>query len=175
MTQLTRFRAEIDDFLAHHHQSPLDMEQRQAFKGLDYYPENPDLRFEVTVERFGEDEPLIEMQTSTGDVRPYQRWGRIEFTIEGETAALTIYSDPYHGDFFLPFKDATNGRETYGAGRYLDNHRPGLRHLQGDEFEIDFNYAYNPYCAYNENYSCPLPPAENWLKVPIRAGEKKFE
>ncbi len=86
-----------------------------------------------------------------------------------------IYSDPQGGGFFLPFKDATSGRETYGAGRYLDSHRPGLQQLEGGRFEIDFNYAYNPYCAYNENYRCPLPPAENWLKVPIHAGEKNFK
>jgi len=71
-------------------------------------------------------------------------------------------------DLFIIFKDATSGKETYGAGRYLDLDR------HGDEIVIDFNYAYNPYCAYNPDWSCPLPPAENWLKVPIRAGEKNF-
>ena len=169
-----QFRHQKDQYMKLSPQSPIPPEQRKDFDGLQYFDYNESLALHQDVTEFVEKDE-IEMQTSTGDVRPYQRWGRIEFTIEGETAALTIYSDPYHGDFFLPFKDATNGRETYGAGRYLDNHRPGLRHLQGDEFEIDFNYAYNPYCAYNENYSCPLPPAENWLKVPIRAGEKKFE
>ncbi|MCI0396478.1 MAG: DUF1684 domain-containing protein, partial [Chloroflexi bacterium] len=74
-----------------------------------------------------------------------------------------------------PFRDTTNGQETYGAGRYLDSHRPGLNQLGPDRFEVDFNYSYNPYCAYSEYYSCPLPPRENWLKVPIRAGEKNYE
>lgn len=175
MSQLTRFRAEIDDFFAHHPQSPLDWEQQQDFTGLDYYDENEGLRLEVEVERFGDDEPLIEMQTTTGDTRHFRRWGRFTFAVHGEEAALTIYSDPYAEDFFLPFKDSTNGRETYGAGRYLDNHRPGLRQIEGNHFEVDFNYAYNPYCAYDESFSCPLPPAENWAKVPIRAGEKDFE
>ena len=173
MTQLSRFRAEIDDFFAHHPQSPLGWEKQQDYSGLNYYDENENLRLEVDVERFGDDEPLIEMQTTTGDTRHFRRWGRFSFVVHDEEAQLTIYSDP-QGSFFLPFKDATNGRETYGAGRYLDDHRPGLHHLEGNRFEIDFNYAYNPYCAYDESYSCPLPPRENWVKVPIRAGEKDF-
>ncbi|MFW6183402.1 MAG: DUF1684 domain-containing protein [Chloroflexota bacterium] len=175
MSQLSRFRAEVDDFMEFHPQSPLTDEQREAFQGLHYYDEKPEYVQEVAVERFDEDEPPIEMQTSTGDTQHYRRWGRFAFEVDGEEGSLVIYSDPHAGDFFLPFKDASNGRETYGAGRYLDSHRPGLEPLDDDRFEIDFNYAYNPYCAYNEHYSCPLPPAENWLKVPIRAGEKKFE
>jgi uncharacterized protein (DUF1684 family) len=75
----------------------------------------------------------------------------------------------------MPFKDLTNGKETYGAGRYMDNHRPGMQQLAGNFFEIDFNYAYNPYCAYSPAFSCPLPPRENWLAVPIRAGEKNYQ
>ncbi|MDX1687515.1 MAG: DUF1684 domain-containing protein [Candidatus Promineifilaceae bacterium] len=175
MSELTRFRAEVDDFMAYHPQSPLTEEQQEAFQGLNYYDENPDLVFEVEVERFSEEEPLIEMDTSTGDSQHFRRWGRFLFEIDGEETSLTIYSDPQAGDFFLPFKDATSGRETYGAGRYLDSHRPGLRRLAEGRFEIDFNYAYNPYCAYNENYRCPLPPAENWLEVPIHAGEKSYK
>lgn len=175
MSELSRFRAEIDDFMAYHPQSPLTEEQQEAFQGLNYYDENPDLVLEVDVERFSEDEPLIEMETSTGDTQHFRRWGRFSFTVDGEEAGLVIYSDPHAGSFFLPFKDATSGRETYGAGRYLDSHRPGLQRLEDARFEIDFNYAYNPYCAYNENYRCPLPPAENWLKVPIHAGEKNYK
>jgi uncharacterized protein len=172
--ELAHFRAEIDEMLEMHPQSPLSYEQQQQFEGLDYYEPDPAFRFAGEVKRFGDDEPLIEMQTSTGDTRHYRRWGRFAFEVEGEQTSVTIYQDPMHGDFFLPFKDATNGAETYGAGRYLDNHRPGLRQLSGDRLEIDFNYAYNPYCAYNEDYSCPLPPRENWLQVGIRAGEKAF-
>jgi uncharacterized protein (DUF1684 family) len=115
------------------------------------------------------------METNTGDRRHYRRWGRLSFEVDGRPAALTIYSDPYDEDYFLPFRDATNGDETYGAGRYLDNHRPGVERTGENTFIIDFNYAYNPYCAYSERYSCPLPPRENWLDVPIRAGEKKYK
>lgn len=174
MSALSRFRAEVDDFMEYHTQSPLTDEQGEHFSGLDHYDEDSDYHLELEVDRFPKDDPIFEMQTSTGDTQRYRRWGRVTFEVEGQEASLVIYTDPYAGDLFLPFKDATNGRETYGAGRYLDSHRPGLRKLGDSRVELDFNYAYNPYCAYNEAYSCPLPPAENWLKAPIRAGEKKF-
>ena len=173
MSSLMKFRQQIDEFMGHHPQSPLNDEQQAQFKGLNYYPETEDLIIQGEVERFPYNEPAIDMETSTGDVRPYRRWGRFAFTVDGQEAALTIYSDG-HG-LFLPFKDATNGSETYGAGRYLDTHRPGLEQISDTEIRVDFNFAYNPYCAYSPAYSCPLPPAENWAKVPIRAGEKDFE
>lgn len=173
MDTLTHFRQQIDAFMAQHPQSPLDPMQQADFTGLSYYDPDPAFIFEAEVTLFPADEPVVEMETSTGDVRPYRRWGRFTFTVEGQAAGLTIYSDG-HG-FFLPFKDATNGRETYGAGRYLDDERPGLEQVSHNKIRVDFNFAYNPYCAYQMNYSCPLPPAENWLKVPIRAGEKDFK
>jgi uncharacterized protein (DUF1684 family) len=175
MNQLEDFRQQIDEFMGHHPQSPLGHEERHDFKGLAYYDENEDLILDVMVERYSEDEPIVTMQTSTGDTQQYRRWGHFSFEVEGKEATLTIYSDPHGHEFFMPFRDATNGAETYGAGRYMDNHRPGMQKFGTNRFEIDLNYAYNPYCAYNENYSCPLPPRENWLKVPIRAGEKNFK
>jgi uncharacterized protein (DUF1684 family) len=175
MNELTQFRVEVDDFMQFHPQSPLDDAQREAFEGLKYFHENEDLILEVEVERFPGDEPLMEMTTNTGEQRRYRRWGRITFPVDGEEAALTIYSDPDGEELFLPFRDTTSGPESYGAGRYMDNHRPGLRLLPDGMLEVDFNYAYNPYCAYQSGYSCPLPPAENWLTVPIRAGEKKYK
>ncbi|MAT95571.1 MAG: hypothetical protein CL608_00265 [Anaerolineaceae bacterium] len=174
MDELTHFRNEIDQFMEFHPQSPLDETQRENFDGLAYFEPNTALDLIVPVEQFASTEPMIEMETSTGDVRPYRRWGRITFEVNGEPASLTIYSDIYGQEFFLPFRDATSGKETYGAGRYLDNHRPGLADLGNGRFKIDFNYSYNPYCAYQSIYSCPLPPRENWLTVPIRAGEKNF-
>ncbi len=172
---LADFRGQVDDFMQHHPQSPLGWQQKQDFTGIDYYPENEDLVLDVEIERFTEDEPLIEMTTNTGDIRPYRRWGKFSFKVDGEEATLVIYSDAHGHEFFIPFKDKTNGKETYGAGRYMDNHRPGMQRLAGNYFEIDFNYAYNPYCAYSPSFSCPLPPAENWLAVPIRAGEKIYK
>jgi uncharacterized protein (DUF1684 family) len=174
MNELTHFRNELDQFMGFHPQSPLDEAQRENFDGLAYFEANDALNLVVPVKRFAATEPMIEMETSTGDVRPYRRWGRISFVVDGEPASLTIYSDVYGQEFFLPFRDATSGQETYGAGRYLDNSRPGLVDLGDGRFKIDFNYSYNPYCAYSPYFSCPLPPRENWLNVPIRAGEKDF-
>ena len=110
------------------------------------------------------------MQTSTGDVASYLRWARIHFEVDHETAELTVYRDAQSGAFFLPFQDANAGGETYGAGRYLE-----VEELEDGRLHVDFNYAYNPYCAYNERWSCPIPPAENRLTVAIRAGEKTFD
>jgi uncharacterized protein (DUF1684 family) len=168
MSELSDFRQEKDVFYASDPQSPLTPEQQSNFKGLSYFPKNPALRLETDVERFTEKEE-IDMQTSTGSVQTFYRYGRFHFSVDGQDAELTVYSGE-EGDFFLPFRDSQAGKETYGAGRYLE---PIL--LEGDRFLIDFNYAYNPYCAYNERFSCPLPPVENRLKVPIRAGEKVFE
>lgn len=175
MNDLERFRAEIDQFMKLHPQSPLEPTAQEKFTHLSYYDETPELVFEVAVERYGTNEPLITMQTSTGDTRQYRRWGHFTFDVAGQTGELTIYADNYGSDLFLPFKDSTNGDETYGAGRYMDNQRPAIERLHGDRYRIDFNYAYNPYCAYSPYFSCPLPPRENWLKLPIRAGEKDFE
>jgi uncharacterized protein (DUF1684 family) len=108
------------------------------------------------------------MQTSTGDVRDYERFGTFRFEVEGQPARLTIYRNEL--GYFLPFVDALAGSETYGAGRYLEPEE-----LPDGRFLVDFNLAYSPYCAYNENWSCPITPAENRLKVPIRAGEMVFE
>ncbi|MCS7037986.1 MAG: DUF1684 domain-containing protein [Anaerolineae bacterium] len=174
MDDLLAFRAELDEFMRWHPASPLSHEQLRHFRGLAYYDPNPDLAFVLPVERFPADEPLVLMETSTGETRPFRRWGRVRFAIAGREVALTVYSDPDGYALFLPFRDATNGSETYGAGRYLDSERPGLEVLPDGRLVLDFNYAYNPYCAYSDEYSCPLPPRENWLDVPIRAGEKAF-
>ncbi len=166
MYRLSDFRAEKDEFFKHHPQSPLTPEQRRNFTGLRYFPENEALRLEVVVEPFPERQ-FIEMQTTTGSVQTYLRYGRFKFQVEGQEAELTIYQNE-HG-FFLPFVDALAGKETYPAGRYLEPEP-----LPGNRFLVDFNLAYNPYCAYNEMWSCPITPPENRLKVPIRAGEKIF-
>lgn len=163
-SELEQFRAEKDRFFKTSRQSPLTPEQKRKFQGLSYFPENPALRLEVAVEVFPQQEK-IEVQTSTGDVRTYTRFGRITFSADGQAASLTIYQD--NGGYFLPFADSLAGTETYPAGRYLE---PEL--LEDGRFLVDFNLAYNPYCAYNEQWSCPLTPFENRLKVPIRAGEK---
>lgn len=168
MSELDDFRAEKDDFFKHHPQSPLTPEQRRDFAGLEYFPENDALRLEVKIERF-EGQSQIVMQTSTGGVQEYVHYGRFKFQVDGKDTELTIYQGD-DGYYFLPFVDSLAGKETYPAGRYLEPEP-----LPGDRFLVDFNLAYNPYCAYNEMWSCPITPAENRLKVPIRAGEKLFE
>ena len=167
MTQLEMFRVQKDEFFASQPESPLTPEQRQSFQGLNYFPENPDLRLEVRVEEFAEQDE-IQMKTTTGGVQDYIRFGKFRFQVDGDEAELTIYAS-HHG-FFLPFADSLAGTETYGAGRYLEP-----QHLGNGTFLVDFNLAYNPYCAYNEAWACPITPFENRVKVPIRAGEKIFQ
>jgi uncharacterized protein (DUF1684 family) len=168
MTALEEFRAQKDMFFKTHPQSPLTAEQQAAFQGLRSFPENPDLRLVLPLEEFVEKDSVV-MQTSTGDARAYTRYGRLRFTVDGQDVALTVYADEDSSAFFLPFVDALRGRETYGAGRYLDPEP-----LDGGQFLVDFNLAYNPYCAYNDDWSCPLTPVENWLAVPIQAGEQLY-
>jgi uncharacterized protein (DUF1684 family) len=166
MTELEAFRAEKDEFFASHSQSPLTREQRGNFRGLNYFPEDEALRLVVQVEEFSTKEEF-EMQTTTGNVQTYQRYGKFKFKVDGGEAELTLYQSQ-HG-FFLPFVDSLAGSETYPAGRYLEPEP-----LPGNHFLVDFNLAYNPYCAYNEMWSCPITPAENRLRIAIRAGEKLF-
>ena len=166
MSELDDFRKEKDEFYGRHPQSPLTPEQRRGFTGLRYFPENDALRLEVKVEVLTDEKPM-QMQTTTGDVQVYVRHGRFKFDVEGQTAELTIFRN--QNGYFLPFVDSLAGAETYPAGRYLEPEA-----LPGDRFFVDFNLAYNPYCAYNEMWSCPITPAENRLKLPIRAGEKIY-
>jgi uncharacterized protein (DUF1684 family) len=167
LSKLTEFRKQKDQYFLLDEHSPLTQEQKAEFKGLKYFPENPELLFELHIDEFPEKE-TIQMQTSTGDIQTYKRFGKIRFHIDGEKVELTIFASQ-HG-FFLPFVDSQAGNETYGAGRYLD---PYL--LPGGKLLVDFNHAYNPYCAYNDLYSCPLPPAENRLNVAMKAGEMNFK
>ncbi len=167
MSQLDAFRAAKDRFFKEHPQSPLTDEQRDSFAGLRYFPEQPALRLALPVEPFAEIS-TIELQTSTGDTRAYRRLGALRFTVEGQEASLTLFADEA-GGLFLPFADALAGQETYGAGRYLEPEPLGDGRVL-----VDFNLAYNPYCAYNDDWSCPLTPPENRLKLAIRAGERLF-
>lgn len=171
MSELEEFRADKDEFFREHPQSPLTAQQRASFAGLDYFPENEAfvVRGRLDTQGVDRDEPIV-MRTTTGGEQEYRRAGVIRFEIEGQPAQVTLYASPDMHELFLPFRDATSGKETYGAGRYLEVEPPG----GGDEVVVDFNYAYNPYCAYNPDWSCPIPPGENWLAVPIRAGERTY-
>jgi uncharacterized protein (DUF1684 family) len=166
MASLAEFRKMKNDFFAHDGQSPLTPSQKKNFKGLNYFPPNPTLALEVTVEEFPEKQS-IEMQTTTGDIQVYERYGKFKFNVDGQSAELTIYHS--NTGYFLPFVDSLARKDTYPAGRYLEPEELG-----NNRFRVDFNMAYNPYCAYNEYWSCPLTPFENHIKLPIRAGEKLF-
>lgn len=166
LSELDEYRAEKDAFFRTGDASPIPPKERASFGGLVYYPENPALIFEVTPEPFEVPETVV-MPTSDGEEREYIRWASIAFTVDGSPTSLTVYLDPESGHLFLPFQDRTSGRETYGAGRYLE-----LPEIEDGRYLLDFNYAYHPFCAYSPYYSCPIPPPENRLPYPIAAGER---
>jgi uncharacterized protein len=169
MTTLIEFREMKDAFFRASGGSPLTREQKKTFAGLHYFDENPALRFQAPLEKYPKPEP-IQMATSTGQIAPYLKYGVVRFDVGGEKQALQVYKSEEQDALFLPFADATTGNESYGAGRYLDPEEEA-----NGTITLDFNLAYNPYCAYDPiKWSCPLPPAENRLKVRIEAGEKKF-
>lgn len=154
--------------------SPIPHEARHEFAGLLYFPVDPSLRFEgLTLEPYAGDEPsAFQIPTSDGQLRPAHRAGTFTFEMDGVPRRLTAYVLDGGGDdsLFVPILDGTSGRETYGAGRYLDVEAE----LDGT-YVFDLNLAYHPYCAYAETYSCPLTPAENRLPVRIEAGERLRE
>jgi len=168
MSDIDEFRRAKDRWMSLDPQSPLTAEQRLRFGGLAYFEETSEFVFAVTPERV-EGLALVGMPTSSGETAMYEEWGRVHFEVDGQPVSLMIYRHPASDALFLPFLDATTGHESCGAGRYLEVHE-----VDGIVF-LDFNYAYSPYCAYNEGYSCPVPPPENRLTVGIRAGERNFE
>jgi uncharacterized protein (DUF1684 family) len=154
-------------------QSPIPERDRARFQGLDYFAVDPKLRFRVKLNRFPTPE-RIRMGTNTGEIRDGLRYGFFEFHAEGQDCRLLVYRMEDAGDagqayLFMPFRDATTGTETYGGGRYLD-----LPENTSGIYDLDFNRAYNPSCAYGTEFSCPVPPEENRLPIPIRAGEKVY-
>jgi uncharacterized protein len=170
MIALADFRAAKDRAFRRPMESPLTPDQLRGFGGLAYFPGNPDLVLEASLEAAADTGEEITLDTSTGDVATYRRAGVVRFAVDGQPAQVTLFASDDRDELFLPFRDATSGQESYGAGRYLEVNPPG----DDRQVVVDFNYAYNPYCAYNSGWSCPLPPVENWLKVPIRAGEKDY-
>jgi uncharacterized protein (DUF1684 family) len=172
--RLEKEREEKDKFFAVHWQSPIPPEERAKFKGLNYYPPNADYRFELELHEH-QDKKRLQIEDTGGNIRDFLRWGEFRFKIGDEEYTLQAYkSDPQEELLFIPFKDATSGKETYGAGRYIDREYKRDCTPEG-RWILDFNKAYNPWCAYSKNYVCPFVPPENWLKVAIRAGEKKLK
>jgi len=169
------FRKEQDHFFKNASNSPLEESDKFRFKGLRYYPIDLRYRFEGEIERYiiniNDPKYYAIFPTNKGPRKRYIRYGKFRFSFEGKEYSLELYKSIGGDVIFIPFYDRTNGKESYEGGRYLDAEilMPGYRIV------VDFNYAYNPSCAYNEKFVCVLPLEENRLKIEIPAGEKKFK
>ena len=167
---LEKFREGKDKNWKEDEESPLTEEQKTGLEGLQYFPPNKDLSFELPLDTNIPDvgkEVII--KTTGGDEQVYKKAGKIRFKVEGKEIETIVFEDPEVEQFqyYLIFKDSTTGKETYENGRMLQVDK------KGDKLVIDFNYAYNPYSSYNDNWDCPITPEENTLNVFIKAGEKK--
>ncbi|MHC1774399.1 MAG: DUF1684 domain-containing protein [Lentimicrobium sp.] len=156
--------------------SPLDSVNKMNFKGLNYFEVDLNWKVSARLKKYSKPD-TIKMKTTTERLPLYLVYGKANFIIEGREFALTIFRNvglmnkPGYEDYlFIPFRDESSGNESYGGGRYID-----AREIEGDSLLIDFNKAYNPYCVYNKKYSCPVPPAENFLKLAVTAGEMDFK
>lgn len=156
--------------------SPLKDKDRKHFQGLDFFKFDSTYVVKAVFKRTP-DEKSFKMKTTTDRLPEYIKYGELRFQLKGNEFKLNIYQNQglitkegYEDYLFLPFLDETNGFESYGGGRYIDARIP-----EGDTLIIDFNSAYNPYCAYNDKYSCPIVPRENYLKIRIEAGVKVFD
>jgi uncharacterized protein (DUF1684 family) len=165
---LTTARARKDDLLRSASDSPVPASARAALLPLPYYP--PDSSYRVPASLVPDPNArIVEMLTSTGKRRQVEVLGTLQFVLQGRPLKLTAFAEEGSNDrrLFVPFTDTTSGGETYGAGRYID-----LERATTGIYILDFNTAYNPYCAYNHDYDCPVPPSQNRLPVPVRAGER---
>ena len=172
--RLLGFRAAKDRLFASHPSSPVPQAERRDFRGLAYWRHAPELALRARLDLDPEAPPLDVPRSSAGPTMPFARIGWVTFTVDGELTRLAVYwLNEYAGGIFIPFRDSTSGTETYGGGRYLwDSGKGADLGSDGEELVIDFNYAYHPSCVYDPTWSCPLAPPENWLTIPIRAGER---
>ncbi|MEQ1573291.1 MAG: DUF1684 domain-containing protein [Vicinamibacterales bacterium] len=169
VANVTAERQKKDAFMREDPQSPIPVIRRDLLLPLKYYPADPSYSVPASL-KLANERPAFEMPTSTGTVRKMERVGVLEFTLQGQPMSLGAFVEEGTQEvleLFVPFADMTTGTETYPAGRYLD-----LRPTGTGFYTIDFNKAYNPYCAYNSTYECPFPPPSNRLKLAVRAGEK---
>ncbi len=163
-------REEKDRFFRESPSSPLRSKDQKTFSGLNYYPVDLRYVFSGKLERDPKGrKEYVKLPTNRGNFRTYIKEGILRFRIEGEEFALTVYRFLGRSNLFLPFRDRTNGQETYENGRYVD-----VEMLNDEKLIVDFNTAHNPFCTYNEKYTCAYAPEENTLDVAIPCGEKKF-
>ncbi len=170
---ILRFQEELNDEYRDPDESPLDKARIKSFKGLPFFPIDEEYRVLAKFEK-QENTGVYMMNTSANSMKAYDIYGTVTFVLQGKEYRLRVYQshmlrekEAYRDYLFLPFTDQTNGNGSYGGGRYID-----LRIPTGDTIEIDFNKAYNPYCAYSEGYACPIPPKENDLALEVKAGVK---
>jgi len=173
--EVQRIRKLRDAFFRSHPESPLDPEEKARFTGLKYFPY--DSRYMVMARFVQYPNPeTVSLATSKGIGQRFIKIGYFEFKIDGKTFKLQAYRSPHgsHSEgYFVLFRDSTSGNESYANARYLEVEEKSR--VEGEMFRLDFNLAYNPYCAYTDKYACPFPPAENTIEIPIRAGEKKYK
>ena len=168
LQEIAERRATIDRSFAESG-DPVPPEKRSLLLPLPYYPVDPSYNVPAML-KLSDERPVFDIPTSTGTIRRMQVVGTLEFTLQGQPMTLGAFVEDGTQrivDLFVPFADLTTGKETYPAGRYLD-----LQPTPTGLYNIDFNRAYNPYCAYNEKYECPYPPPSNRLKIEVKAGEK---
>jgi uncharacterized protein (DUF1684 family) len=170
-----RYRSQRENLFRTHSQSALDQGQKERFEGLHYFPYNSALRLSVQIDT-NVDPDVLEIQLQEDGLTRLQRFGKVNFELQGQRLQLSLFwVQGYGGGIFLPFRDATASHETYGGGRYLlDSIKGADLGLEGGRLVLDFNFAYNPSCAYNPRWHCPLAPRENWLAVALRAGELRY-
>jgi uncharacterized protein (DUF1684 family) len=167
--RLEAARAAKDRMFQESSDSPIPPGKHKELLPLSYYSVDPSFSVPAAL-KLADERPVFEMPTSTGLIRKYQYVGTLEFSYKGQPLSLGAFAEAgtkQITSLFVPFADLTTGKETYFAGRYLD-----LEPTSTGIYEIDFNQAYNPYCAYNASFDCPYPPSSNRLKVPVRAGER---
>jgi uncharacterized protein (DUF1684 family) len=168
------FRATKDRLFGEHPSSPVQPDERRDFRGLAYFRYDPDYAIRAQLEPDPDAPPLDVPRSSEGVQMPFLRIGWVRFEAGGMPSRLSVFwLNEYSGGIFIPFRDSTSGRETYGGGRYLwDSAKGADLGTIGDELILDFNFAYHPSCVYDPRWSCPLAPQENWLTGPILAGER---
>ena len=172
--RLLGFRAAKDRLFASHPSSPVPAADRRDFRGLAYWRHDPALRFSAPLEPDPNAMPPDMPRSGEGPEMAYSRIGWVSFTVDDVVQRLAVYwLNEYAGGIFIPFRDGTSGTESYAGGRYLwDSGKGADLGSDGDQLVVDFNYAHHPSCVYDPVWSCPLAPSENWLTVPIRAGER---
>jgi uncharacterized protein (DUF1684 family) len=165
--RLLRERSEHNDFLADHYSSPLPEEHRPGFRGLEYFP--PDAAWKMAGSYEPTEPRKVPVPSSAGIESSYTMLGVVALSVGDSDYRLTVLDDG-DGGAFIPFRDGTSGIETYAGGRYV-----GIDTDAVGEVIVDFNTAQNPWCVYDEEFTCPLPSAENWVAEPIPAGAKAYE